>query len=174
MKSESSTIWRSTGDYAAFAPDQWRFQSHLYIRAAMLLRASYEAVAETDPFDAAACLVAGQFNASLALELIVKALYLKRSLGKPEEIYTHQISKLVPEGLLTEEQYATLAVSTQCVEWAGRYPTPKWDKEWRKEQYDVPELNGSIDASAMPNRAGIDRIDAMKELYDHIAGAWGA
>ncbi|MBI5908350.1 MAG: hypothetical protein HY848_00095 [Betaproteobacteria bacterium] len=117
-----------------------------------------------------------QFNISLAVELVCKALYLKVAHGPREAVYTHQVAKLLPSGLLSQEQEELLNFAAQSVEWAGRYPTPRWDKESNKAKYDIPEKNGpdSFDANDIPNRASIALIDALEALYVHIHQAWAA
>jgi hypothetical protein len=170
MKSDASKFWRATGDYAAFSTAQWEFQSRLYLSAARQLRRDFTAQIDSSPFEAIACLVVAQFNISLALELICKALYLKQAQGPREAVYTHQVVKLLPAEMLSQEQEALLNFAAQNVEWAGRYPTPKWDREASKEKYDVPEIGepNAIDGNDLPNRASITLIDAMEVLYDHI------
>jgi hypothetical protein len=176
MKPGASSLWRSTGDYAAFDNGQWEFQSRLYLNAARRLRTDYASLVEPSPFEAVACLVVGQFNMSLALELVCKSLYLKLAVGKPEAVYTHQVAKLLPPGLLSKDQGELLDFAAQCVEWSGRYPTPKWVGEWNKEKYDVLENGGPtlFDANDIPNHASLSKIDDMNMLYEHIHQAWAA
>lgn len=176
MKSNASQTWRATGDYAAFSTIQWEFQSRLYFSAALQLRTDFSAHIKSSPFEAVACLVVAQFNISLAVELICKALYLKLAGGPREEVYTHQVAKLLPPGLLSPEQVVLLSFAAQNVEWAGRYPTPKWDRESSKEKYDIPETNGpnTIDGNDLPNRASIALIEALEALYGQIHQAWAA
>ena len=176
MKSNASQTWRATGEYAAFAPVQWEFYSQLYFSAARQLRENYESHVKSSPFEAIACLVVAQFNICLALELICKARYLKAAHGQSEAVYTHQVAKLLPSGLLSKEQEELLNFAAQNVEWAGRYPTPKWDRESNKEKYDIPAAGDaeSFDANDIPNRASIALIDALEALYGHIHEAWTA
>ena len=176
MNPDVSQTWRATGDYAAFETGQWEFHSRLYLSAARQLRANYASHVQSSPFEAVACLVVAQFNMALAVELVCKAHYLKAASGQCVKVYTHQVAKLLPAGLLSQEQEELLSFAAQCVEWAGRYPTPKWDRESSKEKYDIPEKSGpnSFDANDIPNRASIALIDALEALYGHVHQAWAA
>jgi hypothetical protein len=172
MKPNTLKNWRDTGDYAAFAPVLWEFYSQLYFSAARQLRNDFKSYdVKASPFEAIACLVVAQFNMCLAVELICKARYLKVTNGPREKVYTHQVSKLLPAGLLSKEQKELLNFAAQNVEWAGRYPTPKWDLESNKEKYDIPEYSNS-NSFETPNRATIELIDALEALYGHIHQAW--
>jgi hypothetical protein len=176
MKPDSSLTWRTTGDYAAFETGQWEFKSRLYYSAACQLRTNYASQVQSSPFEAVACLVVAQFNMALAVELVCKALYLKTASNPGKEVYTHKVADLLPKGLLSQEQAELLSFAVEIVEWAGRYPTPRWDKETHKDRYDIPEKNGpnSFDANDIPNRASIGLIDVLETLYCHVHEAWAA
>jgi hypothetical protein len=174
MKPGSSQVWRAQGDHIAFDPGQWEFQSRLQYQAAVRLRQVFTDSGNPPTAEAIACLVVAQFNLSLAVELVAKAYYLQAKLGQPEEIYTHVVSAFVPPQLVNKEQGELLAFAAQCVEWSGRYPTPKWTKESSREKYDLPQgpNANTIDATHIPNRASLEIVNSLDALYLHLHDAW--
>ncbi len=178
MKTNASKTWRAMGEYAAFAPAVWEFHSELYCKAARQLREDYESHVKSSPRDTlacVACITVGQFNMCLALELICKARYLATDSRPRKEIYGHDVAKkLLPKNLLSDEQRKLLDFAVVNVEWAGRYPTPKWDTDTNKQKYDVPVVDeaGSWDPNNMPNIAGIGIIDDLVALYVYIQKEW--
>lgn len=76
-------------------------------------------------------------NAGLALENILKGLIVKRKPGSlingrlPRHLKTHDLSKLskLAKVKLSAIEVFYLSVGTECVIWAGRYPTSTTGKE---------------------------------------------
>lgn len=176
MKPTSSTTWRAIGDYAAYSSGQWEFRSTLFLLSARRLREAYSAIGKSSPLESIAYLVTSQFNLALAIELIAKAYYLKANSSSNEAIYTHEVATLLPSNLLDSEQKELMTFAAQCVQWSGRYPTPKWDKEFQREKYDVPARNAdqSFDPNDAPNRASLQIISKLDDLYVHIHTAFTA
>ena len=171
---EHSKSWRAMGDGAAFAPFAWEFQARLFYRAARGLRAKDPMLTNEVDEDGIAGLVVGQFDMALAVELIAKAYYLSAMLGPPEQVYQHEVLKLVPADMLTERERKLMQFATNCVVWAGRYPTPKWTTEKNKLAWDVPELDGAINGADIPNAASGARIDELGALFEHLHAAYSA
>jgi hypothetical protein len=170
---EASLSWSRMGEGAAFNPPVWEFMSRHYFWAARHLRANNPVDAGVVDEKTIGCLVAGQFNMALAVELIAKAYYLQAKLGDPENVYTHDVSKLLPHQMFTPEEIELFDFAFACVEWAGRYPTPKWHKEGSKRKWDVPVgEDGCIDGTKIPNAASPQKIDDLDALYSRLSQAY--
>lgn len=147
----------------------------MYWSAARRMRNSFDELYSADPFEAVSVLVVSQFNMSLAVELMAKAYHLRVSRDPPESVYTHQVRKLLPSNLLSSDEMKLVDFASQTVEWAGRYPTPKWDREPSREKYDVSSTKGGhFDANNLPNRASLQLVDALDQLFQRIHKAWAA
>jgi hypothetical protein len=176
MKTGASASWRRQGDAKAFDPGAWEFQSRQFISSAKLLIQKYDEGRANPTFDTIMAMATAQFLAALALELIVKAYFLKLKLGKSELIYTHQVSDFCGENLLNADQRELLGRAERYVVWAGRYPTPRWDKEHKREEYDVASVfvdgQEHIDASDLPNSSSPGEVGKLFELHEYIQRAY--
>jgi len=172
MRTGASATWRKQGDARAFDPTAWEFQSRQFVSSAKLLVLKYEEGLASPTFDTIMAMVTAQFLVALALELVSKAYFLRLKLGPSELIYTHQVSKLCGEKLLNADQRALLGRAERYVVWAGRYPTPRWDKEHKREEYDVPSVfvdgQEHIDATGLPNSSSPGEVAKLFELYEYI------
>ncbi len=178
MQPGTSISWRADGDAAAFDHDTWEFKSRQFLVSSKQLLSDFDAAIESPTFQSIMLLPTAEFLASLALELIAKAYYLRSNAGPREDIYRHDVIVLCGAGFLSAEQEQLMLHAERYVVWAGRYPTPKWTKESLKENYDVPSVVvGSvehIDATNIPNTASRPRVDQLLALYEHIHAAWQA
>lgn len=176
MKLGSSQIWRDEGDAVAFDHVAWEFKSRQFFATAQQLLADFETAKNAPTFQVISLLTTGQFIASLALELIAKALYLKRNDGPIEHIYSHNVLDLCGPNLFSDDQAKLMCFAARSVVWAGRYPTPKWITEKQKEDHDVPSvfIDGleHINALDFPNSASPFQLRQLLNLYPHIHAAW--
>lgn len=176
MQDGSSLTWRRDGDDQAFDSDTWEFKARQFLSSAQFLLNSFDASMESQTFESIMNLPTAEFLLALAVEIISKAHYLKRSNGQREDIYKHEVSQLFEPGFLSNEQSKLLRHAERYVIWAGRYPTPKWTKEKFKEEFDVPSIiNGNhevIDATNIPNTASRPRCNELIALYQFIHTDW--
>ena len=176
MDTGASATWRKQGDEQAFNPSAWEFRSRQFISSAKLLLRVYDESVSDPTFDTIMAMVTAQFLAALAVELITKAYFLKLRLGKSELIYTHQVSDLCGERLLNSDQRDLMQRAERYVVWAGRYPTPRWDKEHKKKEYDVPSVfidgQEQINAADLPNSSSPGEVNKLFELHAFIQQAY--
>ena len=178
MKSDSSKAWRHQGEVSAFDDGAFEFQSrNFFFSAARLLIVLDEGLTKIPPdYDVVAVVQPAQFLASLALELIAKAYYLRSKLGSKEDIYVHNVIELCGTGFFTPEQEKLMRYAAQYVIWAGRYPTPVWKTEKQKQAYDVPStfIDGveQVNSKDIPNSASTGKIDELLKLYGYIHEKW--
>ena len=172
MKPSASKSWRADGDDEAFDHSAWEFKAQQFCHSTKRLMDLVVEAEKKPSFDLFSLPFTAEFLISLAIELIVKALYLKLGSGPREQIYTHALSDLGIDARLSPEQIHLMRHSERYVIWAGRYPTPKWTKESFKEEYDVPSVfeNGveKINGEDIPNTASLPRIKSKLELYEAI------
>lgn len=174
---DSPAEWRAYGDWVAYEDWVWAFHARYYAAAAGRLRDIVEAESkpETMTDSTIGCLIAGRFNMALALELIVKAYYLRHGEGPKDAVYTHDTRNLLPPQLLDSEQWEVLRLAFVCVEWAGRYPTPRWDRKNAYEKWDPPTLpDGRVDLNKIPTAASLAEIDRIRAVYDVVYAAYEA
>jgi len=176
MKSDSSSSWRQNGDEEAFDDGAWEFKARQFESSARHCLRSFDAQINEPSFETIMLLPTAEFLLSLALELLCKAYHLKATIGRPEDIYSHNVVDLVGSGFFTEPQERLMRHAERYVIWAGRYPTPKWTKEHFKEGYDVPSkfIGGveHIDGSDIPNTASRPRCNELIELCQYIRSRW--
>lgn len=164
-----SETWRRMGDAAAFQPEAWAARARQFYFAAQHLRANEPLTAGAVNEWTISCLVVAQFNMSLAVELMAKALFLAGAHEDLARVYTHDVASLLPEGVLSDAQRDEVNFAVQAVVWAGRYPTPRWTSERSKATWDVHEPQpGVIDARLVPNSASPARIDALAEVVERL------
>jgi hypothetical protein len=176
IKAGASRSWREDGDAAAFDHESWEFRARQFESSSKFLLSSFDDRIKAADFQVIMLLPTAEFLLSLAIELICKAFLLKAKIGEPEAIYRHDVSELLPKGLLSEEQRMLMLHAERYVVWAGRYPTPKWKKEVFKEEFDVPSVVSDgierIDAGHVPNSSSRPRCDEMLALYEHLRQSW--
>lgn len=175
MRPSASKSWRKQGDAVAFDHTAWEFKARQFYVVGKRLVEDFEVQIKSPSFDAIMALATGEFVLCLALELTVKAHYLKAKTGHCEAIYDHDVLRFVPDGLLTDAQRSLLKHAVRYVIWAGRYPTPKWTTEHYKEGYDADALlvEGieTIDGSTIPNSASLQRSKELVALCEELFGA---
>ncbi|MEA0738345.1 hypothetical protein QYY77_20140 [Xanthomonas campestris pv. campestris] len=176
MKSGSSITWRQEGDEQAFDDAAWEFRSCQFESSAGHCLRSFDATIADPTFETIMWLPTAEFLLSLALELLCKAYYLKAKIGRPEDIYSHNVVDLVGSEFFSEDQAQLMRHAERYVIWAGRYPTPKWTKEYFKEGYDVASrIVGNvehIDGADIPNTASRPRCTELLELCQHVRSRW--
>jgi hypothetical protein len=168
MSKGFSRFWRANGDLIAGDPDQWEFRSRIlftggqvcherHTRAADALASgvAHEEFSRDLPLGTVANYLAAQ-----SLEVLLKAVALQRQPNShlSGAIYNHDLAYIardVAQIPLTGEEVRVLERARHLVEWAGRYPTPRWDAEKGRQLFDVPEKfdeNGGeiIDGSHFP------------------------
>ena len=176
MKPGASAVWRKHGDDRAFDPHSWEFGSRQFFSSARLLIKHHDENILKPDFESILAQSTAQFLLALALELLIKAYYLRAKLGPREAIYTHAVSNLSGIGFFDLSQSKLVGKAERYVIWAGRYPTPKWMKETSREEYDVPSvfIDGQehIDAAELPNSSSRSEVAALQNLYEHIHQAY--
>jgi hypothetical protein len=176
MKPGSSASWREDGDATAYDHEIWEFKSRQFSSSAKQLLTDFDAAVESLNFESIMLLPTAEFLASLAVELVAKAYYLRLNSGPREAIYRHDVLDLCGDSLFSPEQRQLMLHAQRYVVWAGRYPTPKWTRETFKEEYDVPSTIAgrveTIDATNIPNTASPPRVDELLTLHHHIQDAW--
>lgn len=176
MKPGASQAWRDGGDAAAFDDESWEYRARQFESSSKFLLASFDDRIKAANYEDIMLLPTAEFLLSLAIELICKAYLLKAKVDKPEAIYRHDVSNLMPKGLLSEEQQKLMTHAERYVIWAGRYPTPKWTREDLKEGFDVSSTFSDgiehIDASQLPNSSSRPRCDELLVLYEHLRQSW--
>jgi HEPN domain-containing protein len=122
-----------------------------YHRAAELLNNFADRIpSDTRPF---------AFNAALSIELILKAILARKSIGIPNRSGGHDLLALSDIALvsISENQKKTLDLLTATIIWSGRYPAPnsqtKWDEyqDFTFESHIVRETVGNV-SRVMANR----------------------
>ena len=186
MESTHSPVWRRHGDQLASDPGQWEFHARLLFAGARACHERYviatAAIKESDmPHGDLVLSISANYLAAQVIEVLLKALALRR---EPDSaingrLYTHDLVTLANDvariPISIEEEKRLIKVG-QIVMWAGRYPTPKWDKERSKKAHDLPQgqtADGavSIDMSAFPTSIG---WDALEEMLQKLWTAWAA
>jgi hypothetical protein len=130
-------------------------------------------------------LVPAQFLAAAAVELLLKAVALRR---RPElartgqkAFYTHKLAEIAGQftGIaFSDSELRLLDRLGTTIEWAGRYPIPRWDSEKQRTKYDVPTYivdgNVVINAREIPNSVSEESwretsllIDRLRTAYRH-------
>jgi len=175
MKEGSSVTWRAQGDAIAFDHTSFEFRSRLFYASVQEMLGNFDACKDKPNFQIISLIPTAKFLASLALELIAKAYYLKSRSGPREAIYNHDVASLFGAGFFSESQEKLMGHAAQCVVWGGRYPTPVWKREQQKEAYDVQSdfVEGMERISTdIPNMASRGQIDELLELYLYIHLQW--
>jgi hypothetical protein len=176
MKANASKSWRAECDDEAFDHLAWEFKAQQFFHSAKFMLGVFDPMPAQPAVEQFMLPFTAEFVISLAVELIVKAYYLKGGSGPKERIYTHTLQDLGVDAHLSPEQIRLIRHAERYVVWAGRYPSPKWTKETFKEEYDVPSAfeNGveKINGEEIPNTASIPRIKMKIHLYLHIHALW--
>ncbi len=173
MRETASPAWREQGNRIAFDSWAWESKALQFFGASKLLLAQFDKETSEKNFaNVPALLPTAEFLLSLALELICKAHYLKSQAGPPEEVYGHNTWERLKDGVLDDHQKALMRHAQEYVEWAGRYPTPKWTSEKHKERFDadhqIVEGVETIDGGSIPNSASRPRCAELIAMFEHI------
>lgn len=176
MKKVPSKAIRDQGDRIAFDHGQWEFQSRQFAYSANFLLSKHVAMMDRKEYEGILLLPTSQFLASLAIELIAKAYFLKLATADPTKIYSHEISTFCDGILLSKEEAKLLKLAESNVRWAGRYPTPQWTKEKFKTDYDVPSYTKDgihfAEVNEMKNASSPNRVQDLLDLYSKIHEHW--
>ncbi len=172
MKESASPAWRSIGERAAFEVLAWEFKSREFYGVARHLLEQFDKGIAEKRYETIMFLPTAQFMLSLALELIAKAHYLQSKAGPKEQVFSHDLWERLAEGVITDDQKTLMAHAQEYVEWAGRYPTPKWTTEKQKERFDAEKVvvDGveGIHGPSIPNAASRGRCEEYIALYRHL------
>jgi hypothetical protein len=97
---------------------------------------------------------------------------LQSKAGPKEQVFSHDLWKRLSEGILTDDQKTIMAHAQEYVEWAGRYPTPKWTTEKQRERFDAEKVvvDGveGIHGPSIPNAASRGRCEEYIALYLYL------
>ena len=103
---------------------KWHYLAVGYHAAAKILEEHQDKIpADTRPF---------AFNAALSIELILKSVLARKSVGISGGANGHDLNLLAEraEIALNENQKLTLELFTETIVWSGRYPAPKNELKW--------------------------------------------
>jgi len=190
MNEDGADIWRRQANDIATDPRPWAFQAATLLGGATACSERYFAAAETlragnEPSSDLMLLVPAQFLAAAAVELLLKAVALRR---RPElattgqkPFYTRKLAEIAGQftGIaFSDSELRLLDRLGTTIEWAGRYPIPRWDSEKQRTKYDVPthivDGNVVINAREIPNSVSEESwretsllIDRLRTAYRH-------
>jgi hypothetical protein len=148
-KLQTSKSWRRMGDHFATDPSQWAWQAGFFITGAQVCWDHYLAARESfsqGQRDSQTTREIGlariaYYLMAVATELLLKAVVLRND---PEasnrgEFYKHDLVLLASKGEITLErsEASLLAKLHKVLDWAGRYPIPRWDTEKGRQKFDV-------------------------------------
>lgn len=174
MDRRSSGTWRRQGDAFASDPGQWEFHARVLFSGAEACwqghLAAHEQLlrGETQPNSRDLILILpAHFLAAMGVDVLLKALALQRDPDLASRgdypFYTHrldEIAKRLTGVTFSAEELSLLRRLSALVEWAGRYPIPKWNAEKHREKYDVPvrSVDGTetIHADDVPGAVSYD------------------
>lgn len=172
MRDTASPAWRAFGDVIAFDYWAWESKSIQFYGVAKELLAQFDKGIAEQQFETIQFLPTAEFLLALALELICKAHYLRSKAGPREKVYGHDTWTRLNDSVLDEKQKTLMSHAQQYVEWAGRYPTPKWTSDEKKAKFDADRAIAdgveAIDGTTIPNTASRPRCDELLLLYEHI------
>jgi hypothetical protein len=183
---EPSASWRHQGDGFAADYGQWEFQARVLYAGARACWDRHLAVdrsigiGESDSIDLSdlMLLVPAQFLAATAVELFLKAIAIQYDKGVAlvgsGPFYTHRLREIAVALChleLSSDELTLLDRLGALVEWAGRYPIPKWTAEKHRQKFDVPlqvAADGStfINAQDIPNAVSHEVWHATTALVD--------
>ena len=159
MDNDGSNFWRRQGDHFASDPGQWEFQARMLLGGANVCWERYSTAAEsvragrTEPTSDLWLLIPAHFLAAVGTELLLKAIALKRcpdlATTGGKSFYTHKLAEVATQFTGIEFSESELQLFERLgatIEWAGRYPVPRWDNEKHRKKYDVPTrlVNGNV------------------------------
>ncbi len=148
-----SVAWRKNGELVASDHGTWEFTARPLLRAAKLCWEQHQAAAEAVREGNLEKAIIGDLLlgrvahllAAMGIEAMLKALAL---IGKPGLVvaggsgfYTHNLRTIagsLPDVTWSTEELDSLGKLGTFIEWAGRYPIPRWDTEKSRAKYDVP------------------------------------
>lgn len=183
MSQKISAGWRAQGDSFAADHRRWEFQARTLFAGALACWERHFAASERvrvhglQNANDLLLTVPAHFLAALGLELLLKALSLKRNplLSGQNEFYSHNLVAIASQysGLsLSADELAHLRRMATIIEWAGRYPVPKWTTEKNRTKYDV-SLRGEegaqfIDAREIPGVVSHETWKATEDLFARL------
>jgi len=162
MSTGFSEPWRLQGEIQARDSGQWLFYARTLLRGAVVTHeASVAAFARIDTPPPSPDLPLGTvalFLCAQSIEVALKSLALQRdgTLIDGNRLYTHDLVRLARDEArvsVGSDDEEVLRKCRKLIEWAGRYPVPKWTTA--KDAWDVPAKTDAdgrqiIDASALP------------------------
>jgi hypothetical protein len=182
-----SKTWRSQGDLFARDHGQWEFSARPLLRAAELcwakyLKARVRALKRDFRDEVVADIALAQvahYLAAMGLESLLKAIALLKSpdlaTSGQQLFYTHdllQIAKTLAGLKLDRNESLLLRRLATLIDWAGRYPVPRWDSEKKQRKYDVRSRsvdgNETIDASQLPSNVSPETWKAIQKLVGKL------
>lgn len=187
MNERSPEWWRAIGEAIAFDHGQWEFQARILLRGASLCFSAHRKASEragAGDLDGEAIQdlpvsIVAIFLAAQGIEVLLKTIALLRNSDKvratPKQFYNHDlkaIASLANIPLDDREAQIMTKLGTQ-IEWAGRYPAPKWDTEKSRKKYDVPIVaeNGRnyINPTDLP---GIVEWEDIQQIVGKLYGIY--
>lgn len=167
MIDKTAEYWRKIGDEKIRRFNEWRYKAQLLHRASQVcLKAKQEAFeykqAYPGEYDRRTChhdiALEGpaQLLLGLAIENYLKAFHVKTDNTCVDErwFYTHDLINLAAyknSFKLSEQLRHALEQLTHIVNWSGRYPTPKWNSDKNRTEWDLYSRSEYTTSLLSPN-----------------------
>ncbi len=144
--------------------DAWLSLANSFRAAAEILDEEHDRIpSDSRPF---------VFNAALSLELLLKAILVKKQLEIPSGSTGHNLCSLCVKAQvpLDEHQMVTLELMSEEIVWAGRYPVPKREKDWNEyhdkilEKHIIRETIGNV-TTVLANRKTFSNRDNYEKIW---------
>jgi HEPN domain-containing protein len=110
------------------------------------------------------------YNSGLALELVLKAIAIAKSIEFKTTHRLNDLCKLI--GLkITKDQECTLELLSELIVWSGRYPVPKKEGQWDnyhdvvQEKHIVREKEGNV-GRTLANRDRFPTLQNVSTIWD--------
>ena len=150
MNYQPSEFQRRQGDRFATDHSQWEYHSRIIFAGALAcwerhFAAHQNLLQKTGSFQDLNLIVPALFLAATGVETLLEAMAIQGdpalAVSGEQPFYTHKLHDIARKyirGRLSDEDYLLLERLSSLIEWAGRYPIPKWNAEKHRRNYDVP------------------------------------
>ena len=141
-------------------PESW-------IRLARAFKDAAELIAKSSEY---APPIPYYYNSGLALELVLKAIAIAKSMKFETNHRLNDLCELI--GLkITRDQKYTLELLSELIVWSGRYPVPKKEEQWNnyydviQEKHIVREEEGNV-GRTLANRDRFPTFQNFSTIWD--------
>lgn len=150
MNYQPSEFQRSQGERFATDHSQWEYHSRDIFAGALAcwerhIVAHQNMLKKTGPIQDLNLITPACFLVATGVEVLLKAIAIQSdstlAVRGKHPFYTHKLHDIARKFLsinFSDEEYRLLERLSSLIEWAGRYPIPKWSDEKKRSHYDVP------------------------------------